>query len=87
MNGPAMQGLGVGRDVPQLSPEAFQALVTSLGATPAPRTVATEAGAGLTSGEEAPTARPANVPRASIEIHNLLKGYADRNGATEATGQ
>lgn len=84
VNQQAMRELGVGRDVPQLSPAAFQTLMNSIGAqpmeaasTPKPQRKPNEDG-GLASGAEvAPGERPV-VPAAAMEVHNLLQGFANR---------
>lgn len=84
VNQQALGTLGVGRDVPQLSPAAFQMLMNSIGAkpvetaeSPAPKP-ASNAGSGLASGAEAePASRPV-VPAAAMEVHKLLQGFANQ---------
>lgn len=89
LNQQAMKELGVGRDVPQLSPAAFQTLMNSIGARPAatsaaappqPRNAQTAAtpGNGLASGVEAAPAQRPVVPPAAMEVHKLLQGFATR---------
>ena len=82
---PVLAELGVGRDVPQLSPAAFQTLMNRLGATPAdgatPAAPAVAAhGQGLASGAEAEPAAGPLVPAAAMEIHRLLQGFAVQGG-------
>lgn len=87
-NQQVLSGLGAGRDVPQLSPAAFQTLMDSIGAKPRDDLAATArpAGNGLASGAEtAPADRPV-VPAAAMEVHRLLQGYA-QGGLSGPPGQ
>jgi len=60
-------------DAPNLSPAAFQALMSSIGAVP-------EEAAESVRATAAPAAASPVVPGASLEVHQLLQGYATDQG-------
>jgi hypothetical protein len=61
---------------PQLSPAAFQALMDSIGATPAPGVNGLAASAKPTTATTGSLAPNGDVHGAAMEIHNVLRGYA-----------